>query len=369
MLLACFGWNSSLVSAQTNADWSIQKAAKLQQILDKSIDQGLFTGNQFAILYQQQQWQGAAGTLGKQQPYFIASTTKLFTTAIILQLRAEGRLLLSDSLPRFFTAEELEGLHRYKGRDYSHQITVAQLLAHSSGLADYFQDKVEGGPSLEKQLIAGIDQRTDFGKVLAINRKQKPHFAPGTKGKAHYSDTNFQLLGQIIERLCGQSFAAACQERIIDPLRLENTWLYADTADHRMAPLRYKKKDLHIPLAMASNGPDGGMVSHSADLLVFLQAFFGGRLFPATYLTEMQDWNRIFYPMQSGMGIHLFQLPTWMTLGKKFPALVGHSGLSGTMAYYSVEHELFIAGTVNQIAKPDRSFRLALKLIDEVLRH
>lgn len=367
MLLGWFGMASTVLMAQPSNTWSTQKTAKLQQILESSLDGQYFKGNQFAIAYQQQQWVGAAGTLSPQQPYFIASTTKLFTTAIILQLRAEGKLKLSDSLPQFFTVAELAGLHVYKGREYSQQITVGQLLAHTSGLPDYFQDKIAGGHSLEKALTAGHDQRTDFNQVLAINRKQKPLFAPGTKGKAHYSDTNFQLLGQIIERLCAKSYAAACQERIIGPLKLENTWLYADSADHRMAPLHYKREELHIPQAMASNGPDGGMVSNSSDLLVFLQAFFGGRLFPAVYLTEMQDWKRIFYPMQAGTGIHLFQLPAWMTLGKKFPALVGHSGLSGTMAYYSAEHQLFIAGTVNQIARPDRSFRVALKLITEVL--
>ena len=301
------------------------------------------------------------------QPFFIASTTKLFTAAIILQLRAEGKLQLSDSLPQYFTAAELEGLHVYKGREYSRQITIAQLLAHTSGLPDYFQGKDQKGYSLEKDLLTGNDQPTDFARVLAINRKQKPLFAPGSKGKAHYSDTNFQLLGQIIERITGLSYGQACEQRIIKPLQLQQTWLFTDTSDRRMAPLRYKNTPLHIPQAMAATGPDGGMVATSTDLLVFLQAFYGGKLFPATYLEEMQDWNRIFYPMQSGMGMHLFALPKWMTLGRRFPALMGHSGLSGTMAYYSREHQLFIAGTVNQINRPDRSFRVALKLVEEVL--
>lgn len=367
LLLAWFGLGTTSLLAQQTSEWPTQKGSKLQRMLDDAIDGKQFTGNQFALSYQGQIWQGASGDLAADQPFFIASTTKLFTTAIILQLRAEGKLQLSDSLPQYFTVAELEGLHVYKGRDYSRQITIAQLLAHTSGLPDYFQGKDQNGYSLEKDLVKGHDQPTDFARVLAINRKQKPHFAPGSKGKAHYSDTNFQLLGQIIERLTGNTYVAACEQRIIEPLQLKNTWLFTDTADQRMAPLRYKQAPLHIPQAMASNDCDGGMVSTSTDLLVFLQAFYGGKLFPATSLAEMQDWNRIFYPMQSGMGMHLFQLPKWMTLGNRFPALMGHSGLSGTMAYYSPEHQLFIAGTVNQINQPDRSFRLALKLIGEVL--
>lgn len=363
LLLAWLGLGTISLLAQSTADWSTQKAAKLQQLLEKDIDGRQFTGNQFAISYQGQIWQGASGDLIADQPFFIASTTKLFTTAIILQLRAEGKLHLTDSLPQFFSDAELHGLHVYKGREYSRQITIAQLLAHTSGLPDYFQGKDHNGYSLEKDLVKGNDQSTNFARVLAINRKQKPLFAPGSKGKAHYSDTNFQLLGQIIERLTGGSYAAACEQRIIGALPLKNTWLFTDTSDRRMAPLRYKNAPLHIPQAMAATGPDGGMVANSTDLLVFLQAFFGGRLFPAAYLTEMQDWNRIFYPMQSGMGMHLFALPKWMTLGKEFPVLMGHSGLSGTLAYYSAEHQLFIAGTVNQINRPDRSFKLALKLL------
>lgn len=368
LLLSFFSLFAGEVAAQPSASWSTRKAHQLQRLLDESLHHIKMPGNQFAVSYAGEIWQGAAGNLTANQPFFIASTTKLFTTAIILQLRAEGRLQLGDTLPQYFSAAELEGLHVYKGRDYSHQITIAQLLAHTSGLPDYFQGKDQNGYSLEKDLTAGNDQNTDFSKVLAINRRQKTLFAPGTKGKAHYSDTNFQLLGQIIERLTGLPYGQACEQRIIAPLQLQHTWLFTDTSDRRMAPLRYKSVELHIPQAMAANGPDGGMVSTSTDLLVFLQAFFGGRLFPAAYLDEMQDWNRIFYPMQSGMGMHLFALPAWMTLGKPFPALQGHSGLSGTMAYYSPEHHLFIAGTVNQIAYPDQSFRLALKLIAEVLK-
>lgn len=363
LLLAWLGMGTSSLLAQSTADWSTQKAAKLQQLLDKDLDGRQFTGNQFAIAYQGQLWQGSAGDMTNNQAFFIASTTKLFTTAIILQLRAEGKLHLTDSLPQFFSDVELHGLHLYMGRDYSRQITIAQLLAHTSGLPDYFQGKDQKGYSLEKDLLTGNDQTTDFARVLAINRLQKPLFAPGSKGKAHYSDTNFQLLGQIIERITGLSYGAACEQRIIKPLQLQQTWLFTDTSDRRMAPLRFKNEALHIPQAMAATGPDGGMVATSTDLLVFLQAFFGGRLFPAAYLTEMQDWNRIFYPMKSGMGMHLFALPKWMTFGKKFPELMGHSGLSGTLAYYSAEHQLFIAGTVNQINRPDRSFKLALKLL------
>ena len=93
-----------------------------------------------------------------------------------------------------------------------------------------------------------------------------------------------------------------------------------------------------------------------------------GLIAGSSALMQLKGWTWEDMTVQSGMGMHLFALPQWMTLGKRFPALQGHSGLSGTMAYYSPEHQLFIAGTVNQIAYPDQSFRLALKLVAEVLK-
>ena len=50
---------------------------------------------------------------------------------------------------------------------------------------------------------------------------------------------------------------------------------------------------------MTSFGPDGGIVSTSADMLVFIEAFFTGKLFPVEYIKELQTWNKIFFPMQS----------------------------------------------------------------------
>jgi D-alanyl-D-alanine carboxypeptidase len=76
----------------------------------------------------------------------------------------------------------------------------------------------------------------------------------------------------------------------------------------------------------------------------------------------MQHWNRIFFPMQSGVGIHLFRLPRVFNPLGSIPYFVGHSGLSGALAFYSPEKNLFVAGTVNQVANPDLSFRTMIKL-------
>lgn len=80
---------------------------------------------------------------------------------------------------------------------------------------------------------------------------------------------------------------------------------------------------------MTSFGADGGMVSNSADMLIFIEAFFTGKLFPKTYIDDLQHWNKIFFPIESGIGIHKFQLPRMFNPTGAIPYFIGHSGLSG----------------------------------------
>ncbi|HEY9486713.1 MAG TPA: serine hydrolase domain-containing protein, partial [Chryseosolibacter sp.] len=158
------------------------------------------------------------------------------------------------------------------------------------------------------------------------------------------------------------------RELVFDPLGLTKTYLYTDVTDRRPKTLHFKNKPLLIPRGMASFGPDGGAVSTSQEMLIFIEAFFKGFFFPENYVDELQTWNRIFFPMQSGVGIHRFKLPWIFNPFGTFPDLIGHSGLSGSLAYYSPARNLYITGTVNQVAFPDTSFRLAIKLIQQAMK-
>ncbi|HQC45844.1 MAG TPA: serine hydrolase domain-containing protein, partial [Myxococcota bacterium] len=237
-------------------------------------------------------------------------------------------------------------------------------LAHTSGLPDYFQDKGANKKSLEDELMAGEDQFWTFEQAIERTKRISALFVPETKAK--YSDANFQILGKIIEAITGESYSANCQQSIIQPLGLTKTYLYQDPTDETPKTLYYKTNELKIPKAMTSFGPDGGIVSISVDMLVFIEAFFTGRLFPQAYIDELQDWKRIFPPMRAGVGIHLFKLPWIFNPTGAIPYFIGHSGLSGALAYYSPQENLYVAGTVNQLAHPDISFRtmvsLALKM-------
>lgn len=354
---------SLLFTFRAFAQHTVLPKEKLQEIVNKTVDQKLIFGVTVQVYSGDSVWSGSAGNLQNETPYFIASTTKLYTTACILKLRSEGKINFDDKISRFFSAEIMNGLHVYKGVDYSTEITVRHLLSHTSGLPDYFQQKQANGKSFEDDLTAGNDRHWTFEEIIAMSKKMKTQFRPGAKGKAFYSDTNFQLLGRIIEILTGKKLQDAYSEMIFQPLHLTKTYLYSDPADSIPADLNFKNKPLIVPQAMTSFGADGGIVSTAGECMIFLKAFYAGELFPKTYLDEMKNWNRIFYPLESGTGMLRFKLPRIFSPGKAIPELIGHSGLSGAFAFYSPEKNIFITGTVNQISHPDISYKLMAKIL------
>lgn len=342
--------------------------SNMQKILDQTVDKKRIFGTSFAIKKDDFTWFGASGNLSIDQPYFIASTTKLFTAAIILHLKSERKLKLEDKISIYLDKSIMNGLHSYKGNDYSKEITIEHLLAHSSGLADYFQGIESNGKSLEDEIKKGNDQFWTFEQAIERTKSIKPLFIPGTKNKANYSDANFQLLGKIIEVITNKSYSTVCDLLIIKHLHLSNTYLYHDITDKTPKTLFYKSKELCIPKAMVSFGPDGGIVSTTSDMLIFIEAFFAGKLFPQEYINDLQKWNNIFFPMKSGIGIHMFKLPWILNPLGTVPYFIGHSGLSGALAYYSPKENIYVVGTVNQVAHPDISFKTMIKLTQKLLK-
>lgn len=308
------------------------------------------------------EYTGAFGNLSTDQPYFIASVTKLYVTAIILRWQSMGMLDVNDPISKYLTEEVTEKLHFYKETDYSKNITIKHLLSQTSGLPDYFEDKADG-QSLLDHISAGEDQAWTFEDTVRWTKQMKPHFAPGSKNKAHYSDSNFQLLGKIIENIGKNTIGEMFNQLIFTPLNLKQTWLYVKPDDQRPANIYYKTREMNSPLALSSFKADGGIVSTAAETMVFLKAFFSGYFFPQSYFEEMQDWNKVMFPLQYGTGIMRFRLPWFFSPFKPIPELIGHSGLSGAFAFYVPKKKIYFTGTVNQLAHPGTSFKLMIKLL------
>lgn len=328
-------------------------------------------------------WAGAAGTayadkaeeMRVDTPIFIASITKTYVAAATMILEERERLSLDDPISKFLPGTILEGLHRYKGRDYSDQLRVYHLTSHTSGLPDYFLGRPEGGKSMYDLIVAGSDEEWDVERAVDITKQRlSPKFPPEPKDqersgkKAYYSDTNYQLLGAVIESVTEKDLDDVLSELIIDPLGLSSTYMHGYgepqvAPDSRPATIYYGTRPLHLDKAMKSFGPDGGMVSNVQDSLKFLRHFMEGKLFanPAT-LKRMKRWRSIFFPFQYGLGLMRFKLPRILSPFSATPELIGHSGSSSAFLYNVDGTELYMAGTLNQIEKQGRPVRLMLKI-------
>lgn len=302
-----------------------------------------------------------------ETPYFLASITKMYTAVVVMQLARDGIVDLGAPIGDYLPAAVTSGIHLIDGTDRGPTITLEQLLFQTSGLADYFAGNRKGEPSLEQALNAGTDRALTIDDIAALVRPLPPRFVPGTRGrrKAHYSDTNYALLGAIIQTVTGESVAAGFEQRIFGPLGLHHTFVFDHTRS-QPAPATMWHKDvaLNIPLAMSSFPADGGVVATLGDSLRFMQGFFGGELLSGGELAYITGrWNRIFFPLQYGGGVMRFNLSRWIAPIKNPGELVGHSGSTGSFAFYSRHRDLFVAGTVNQSDRPNRPFGLMSSIL------
>ncbi|MCX8011389.1 MAG: beta-lactamase family protein, partial [Ignavibacteria bacterium] len=217
---------------------------KLQRILIKTIDNKKVFGTAVSISTDSFSWTGSAGNLDENSQFFIGSTTKLFTASVIFMLKSQRLLSLDDRISEYVSSELVHGLHIYKGIDYSNNITIENLLAHTSGLPDYFQQKQKNGRSLFEEIISGKDRLWNFEDVIELSKSMSPKFIPGEKRKAFYSDTNYQILGRIIEIVLSKQLKDVYNELIIKPLGIENTYLFDYLSDTKPRPIYYKNKPL-----------------------------------------------------------------------------------------------------------------------------
>ncbi len=350
------------------------KTRKLQSLLDAQVGKGGLHNIVAAVQSYNQSldFVGAAGVadpstgaaMTPETPYLIASITKMYTAAIIMQLSEDKRLDLEAPLSQYLPDALLDGIHIYKGTDYSRQLMVYQLVNQSSGLADFEADKPRGGKSVLDELMAGHDRAIDTAEALRITRSLSPHFAPGTPDRAYYSNLNYRLLGEIIEAITGKSMAVNFEERICAPLGLQRTYLYDWTKPRpgeSPATLYLNNAPANVPQYLSSNISDGGLVSTASECMLFLRAFFDSRLFEKALLERMMTWNKIFFPMRYGYGLMYFQLPGyfWITL---LPEFAGHSGSTGSFAFACQSRSLYLTGTLNVIT-PARPFFFMMKLV------
>lgn len=294
-----------------------------------------------------------AGNMSAHTPYYIASVTKLYVTAVLLKLKEEGRVDLEHKISNYLPSDTLQKLHYFKGHDYSNEITIKHLMSNTSGIPDYFTaDAI-------KELIGGRDSSWGYEKVIASAKKEKPKFAPGVR--AQYSDTNYQLLGKIIETITEKDIHSIFKELILKKLELKETYVYEDENDSEPAPFYYKDMKLHLPKYTSSIGPEGGIVSTAKESMTFIKAFMNGRLFPKQYLNELKEWKLLWGPGLFYYGVGIASQPISL---KEFKAgLIGHWGQTGSFAFYHPKTDLYFTGTVNQFYGHSVAAKMMIKII------
>jgi len=305
----------------------------------------------------------AAGEIKKDSQYLIASINKLFVSAVILRLASRKKLDLQDKIAKYLPANLIRGLHLYKGRDYSNELSITHLLSQTSGLPCYLIDRQANGKRVMTELEAGIDQPWPIDKVIQEVKRMTPHFPPGKKGKAKYIDSNHQILSLIIEEMTGEPINIVLKN-LFQELNLTNTYICGDIANESYVPIRYKSEIIQLPQFLSSTRND--IISTAKDQMMFIKAFFNGCFFPKERLNEFQKWNTIFFPFKYGIGIQKFCLPRILSPFQSLHDMIGHSGSTGAVAFYIPDMQLYITGTTNQQAKPSIAFQTMIKIINRL---
>lgn len=339
-------------------------------------------------------WMGATGespdgtTVRADTPFFVASIDKLFNATIIMKLSEAGRLDLDASVSTYLPPTLTRGLHRLGGVDYSDQITIRHLLGHTSGLADWLEDRPPGGRSLVDRLVDDGDLALGMEDVTAIVRDHlRPHFPPqdlsAKRMKVRYSDTNFMLVIAIIEAVTGRPFHQVHQDMLLRPLNLLHTYFAGNSQPlaptQEPAVLRSQGRPLHIPLMLRSVR---GIYSTAADTLAFLRSFVRGEVFqdPATLASMLQRWNRFGFPLdraalrtpgwpiEYGLGIMRFRLPRLFTPLHPMPSVIGHTGSTGCWLFYCPQLDMLLSGSVDEVTAGAVPFRVVPKILQILTR-
>ncbi|MDY6792235.1 MAG: serine hydrolase domain-containing protein [Thermodesulfobacteriota bacterium] len=324
-------------------------------------------------------WSGAAGithqdgqvSMTKDTPIYLASITKLYTATAIMRLYENQALSLDDPMSRYLPEKLIQGIHVYKGKDYSHEITIKELLSHTSGIADYYTEKPKQGKSLFELVLEKPERSWTVDETIERARNNlEPNFQPGTD--ASYSDTNFQLLGKVIEAITGKPLHIVYQDFFFHPLELKYTWLVG-RSEPQFAPFAapadvfYKDSIITNTRLSMAYWADGGIVSTAEECIIFLKALNEGRIVSGNTLELMHNWRRLKnLPFEYGYGTMYFKLPWFINIMMKAPPLWGHSGSTGSFLYYSKDLDLYMAGTINQTELKSTPFRLMLRVMKAI---
>jgi D-alanyl-D-alanine carboxypeptidase len=304
-----------------------------------------------------------------KQANHLASVGKLFTATIICMLYDKGLLNFDDKISQYLDADLMDGLHVYKGKDYSDQITVKQLLKQTSGLNDVFFPLFEMMRNNE-QLEMSVREAVIWGK-----ENLKPVAKPGRKHS--YNDTNYYLLGLIIESILKKPFHEAVHEMIFDPLEMHHAYVSGYSEPKHQS--KYPPADIYLfntnfiqnKRIARIDYAGGGIVAPLDEFLVFMKALVNGQLVTKATLHQMihDDVNMGFPVLGFNYGYSVWK-------PKAIPLLLpskyfcwGCVGITGAYMFYHPGTESYVIGTFNDKSYTSKALQFMLmKVIKPLIK-
>lgn len=284
---------------------------------------------------------GTAGPLGTEH-FRIGSITKTFVATAILQLVDEGRTDLDAPIETYLPGAVPDGTN----------ITVRQILNHTSGLYDYMK-----GEGWSTNRWRGGERFTTYSpdQLLTEAFRREPYFAPGADFR--YSNTNYIVAGKLIEAVTGQPYSTVIEHRILRPLDLAGTSFpgsepsIPEPAIHATATLDNGRTVDVTEQNVSLDWAAGEMVSTTHDLQAFFDALLGGDLISEDSLAQMRTTVPMGMGFHYGLGLERFDLPCGGQLWGHGGQLIGYvtyayrrdDGRSLTMLLASGKDDGFIS--------------------------
>jgi D-alanyl-D-alanine carboxypeptidase len=331
------------LSCYVHAQITDSQAAAMQLVLDNKVTQGNDHGiSAYVISSDGTVWQGVAGEDGAGDSitdstvFHGASTTKCHVATLCMLLAEDGLLDLEATWPSYVDLDVA----------FNEAITVRQLLSHTSGIADY----LETG-SAEGYIFADDSFQFTGQYILEEIVSSTPLFAPGAGFQ--YSNSNYALLGLIIESITENSVAQELRSRIWEPLGLEHTYFggfEVHTETHAGVWWNfgsglndYSAYNTQSMLSFAYCA--GNIVTTPKDEAIFLEALMNGEIVNETSLTEMFD----FVPASFGSWTAGYGLGLHHAVDTGSDVVLGHDGYytNLTSMFHSADCDFTIVTMTN----------------------
>ena len=305
-----------------------------------------------------------------KQPVHLASVGKLFTATVISMLYESGKLDFDDPIRKYLDAELMNGLHVYKGEDYSGRITIRHLLMQTSGLNDVFYRLYE---KMTEEPRFRISPRE---AVIWGKENLKPVAVPGRKH--FYADPNYFLLGIITENITGKPFHELMHEMIFEPLGMRNAYMYGYSkpeveTGYPPAKLYIKDVDLFSVEGIHEIDYSGGcVIAPLADFLKFMKALTGNKLIKEETLTGMIEDNKPMpFPVTGfDYGYSIWKLKSIPVIAPEKYRCWGCVGVTGAFMFYHPATRSHIIGSFNDFSYRGKALQFMVKkVIKELLKY